>query len=106
MYLSIILPYFKKKKYIKRTLNSIISQSFKKHQLIIVYDQADKSDIPYIKGILENKIKYKERKRKYLVYYKCLIVNVIIIQDWLKICQIQKKNVLNYLKAFVNGNRH
>ena len=35
MYLSIILTYFKKKKYIKRTLNSIIGQSFNKQELII-----------------------------------------------------------------------
>ena len=59
MYLSIILTYFKKKKYIKRTLNSIIGQSFNKQELIIIYDQVDRSDIPYIKKILENKIKYK-----------------------------------------------
>tara|TARA_B100000989_G_scaffold298468_1_gene287939 strand:- start:656 stop:1411 length:756 start_codon:yes stop_codon:yes gene_type:complete len=65
MYLSIILPYFKKKKYIKQTLNSIINQSFKKHELIIVYDQVDKSDIPYIKGILKNRIKYRIIENRY-----------------------------------------
>tara|TARA_Y100001935_G_C17183466_1_gene446348 strand:- start:153 stop:908 length:756 start_codon:yes stop_codon:yes gene_type:complete len=59
MYLSIILTYFKKKKYIKRTLNSIIGQSFKGQELIIIYDQIDKTDIPYIKKILKNKIRYK-----------------------------------------------
>ena len=59
MYLSIILPYFKKKKYIKQTLESIINQSFKNHELIIIYDQTDKSDISYIKRIIKNKIKYK-----------------------------------------------
>tara|TARA_Y100000816_G_C26108218_1_gene589920 strand:- start:9276 stop:10034 length:759 start_codon:yes stop_codon:yes gene_type:complete len=59
MYLSIILPYFKKKKYIKQTLESIINQSFKNHELIIIYDQTDMSDISYIKRIIKNKIKYK-----------------------------------------------
>ena len=59
MYLSVILPYYKKKKFIKKTLNSIINQSFKKHELIIIYDQSDKADISYIKKILTNKIKYK-----------------------------------------------
>tara|TARA_B100001093_G_scaffold207128_1_gene199077 strand:+ start:1472 stop:2230 length:759 start_codon:yes stop_codon:yes gene_type:complete len=59
MYLSIILPYFKKKKYIKQTLNSIIAQSFKRQELIIIYDQVDTSDIPYIKKILKNRIRYK-----------------------------------------------
>ena len=42
MYLSTILPYYKKKKYIKETLNSITNQTFKKHELIIIYDQTDK----------------------------------------------------------------
>ncbi len=59
MYLSIILTYFKKKKYIKQTLNSIIGQSFKRHELIIIYDQIDTSDIAYIKKILKNRIRYK-----------------------------------------------
>tara|TARA_B100001996_G_C18616881_1_gene576114 strand:- start:390 stop:1142 length:753 start_codon:yes stop_codon:yes gene_type:complete len=59
MYLSTILPYYKKKKYIKETLNSITNQTFKKHELIIIYDQTDKSDISYIKKILKKKIKYK-----------------------------------------------
>ena len=65
MHLSVILPYFKKKKYIKQTLNSIINQTFKRHELIIVYDQVDKSDIPYIKGILKNRIKYKIIENRY-----------------------------------------
>jgi teichuronic acid biosynthesis glycosyltransferase TuaG len=59
MYLSIILTYFKKKKYIKRTLNSIIGQSFNGHELIIIYDQVDRTDISYIKKILKNKIRYR-----------------------------------------------
>ena len=59
MYLSVILPYYKKKKFIKETLNSIINQSFKKLELIIIYDQSDETDISYIKKILTKKIKYK-----------------------------------------------
>ena len=65
MYLSIILPYYKKKKFIKRTLNSIINQSFKDHELIIVYDQIDTLDIIYLERILKNRIKYKIIKNKY-----------------------------------------
>ena len=59
MYLSIILPYYKKKKFIKETLNSIINQSFKKYELIIIYDQKNLDDLDYIKKILKKKIKYK-----------------------------------------------
>ncbi len=59
MYLSIILPYYKKKKFIKKTLNSIINQSFKKQEIIIIYDQKNLDDLDYIKKILNKKIKYK-----------------------------------------------
>ena len=59
MYLSIILPYYKKKKFIKETLSSIINQSFKKHELIIIYDQKNLNDLDYIKKILKKKIKYR-----------------------------------------------
>jgi len=59
MYLSIILPYYKKKIFIKETLNSIINQSFKKHELILIYDQQNLDDLKYIKKILGNRIKYK-----------------------------------------------
>ena len=59
MYLSIILPYYKKKKFIKETLSSIINQSFKKYELIIIYDQKNLDDLDYIKKILKKKIKYR-----------------------------------------------
>ena len=59
MYLSIILPYYKKRKFIKKTLNSIINQSFKNHELIIIYDQEDLYDLKYIKKILKKRIRYK-----------------------------------------------
>ena len=52
MYLSIILPYYKKK-FIKETLSSIINQSFKKYELIIIYDQKNLDDLDYIKKYLK-----------------------------------------------------
>ena len=55
MLLTVILPYFKKKKFIKKTLDSIINQTFKNFELIIIYDQKDKSDLEYIKKILAKK---------------------------------------------------
>ena len=35
---SVIIPYYRKKKYFERTLNSILSQSYKKIEIIIIYD--------------------------------------------------------------------
>ena len=59
MDLSIILPYYKKRKFIKKTLISIINQSYKNHELIIVYDQKNLDDLDYIKKILSKNIKYR-----------------------------------------------
>ena len=51
---SVILPYFKKKEFIKNTINSIIKQSYKNYELILIYDDPDKSDLNYIKKIVKN----------------------------------------------------
>ena len=57
--ISIIITYYKKKKYIQETIESIKRQSHKNFQLIFVYDDTDKKDINYIKKIIQ-KIKIKK----------------------------------------------
>ena len=64
MHLSIILPYYKKKFFIKETIESIAKQTFKDFELIIIYDQTDKKDLIYIKKIIPSKIKYKIIRNK------------------------------------------
>ena len=39
---SIIIPYFKKKFFVKQTLNSILNQTYKNFEVIIIYDDEDK----------------------------------------------------------------
>ena len=56
---SIVISYYKKKKYIKKTLNSIFNQSHKNIELIIVYDQEDKNDLNYLQNLLK---KFKKKK--------------------------------------------
>lgn len=48
---SIIIPYYKKKKFINKTINSIKSQTYKNLEIIIVYDDEDHTDLKYIKNI-------------------------------------------------------
>ena len=48
---SIIIPYYKKRNYIHRAIKSILKQSYKKFEIIIVYNDPDKNDLPYIKKI-------------------------------------------------------
>ena len=42
---SVIIPYYRKKQYISRTLKSVINQSYKKLEIIIIYDDDNKDDI-------------------------------------------------------------
>ena len=48
---SIIIPYFKKKNYFISTINSILKQSYKNYEILIVYDDKDKDDLNFIKQV-------------------------------------------------------
>ena len=52
--ISIILPYYKKKKYISKTIKSISNQTFKNYELIIIYDDVNKEDLNYLKKLTKN----------------------------------------------------
>ena len=56
---SIIIPYYKKKKYILKTINSILDQSYNQFEIIIIYDDENLSDLDYLEKSfkLEKKIK-------------------------------------------------
>jgi len=56
---SIIIPFYKKKEYILKTVNSILNQSYTYYEIIIVYDDENLSDFDYLKKIFKsiNKIK-------------------------------------------------
>ena len=61
---SIIITYFKKKKFIKRTLQSVYNQSFKNYEIIFVYDDEDTNDIKYVKPLIKKFKKFKFIKNK------------------------------------------
>jgi teichuronic acid biosynthesis glycosyltransferase TuaG len=48
--ITVIIPYYKKRKFIKKTIKSVLSQSFKRFEIIIIYDDNNKKDLPYIKN--------------------------------------------------------
>ena len=50
---SIIITYYKKKKFIKKTLQSILNQTYKNFELIFVYDDNDYTEVEYIKILLK-----------------------------------------------------
>jgi teichuronic acid biosynthesis glycosyltransferase TuaG len=56
--ISVIIPYYKKKKFINQTINSVLQQTYKNFELIIIYDDKNKSDLDFIKLITK-----KDNKR-------------------------------------------
>ncbi len=50
---SIIIPYYKKKEFIKKTVNSVINQTYSNIEIIIIYDDEDISDLNFISEILQ-----------------------------------------------------
>ena len=56
---SVIIPYYNKKKYILSTIRSVINQTYKKLEIIIIFDEDHKDNINFIKNIskLDKRIK-------------------------------------------------
>ena len=48
---SVVIPYFKKKEYIKDALNSVLSQTYKNLEIILIYDDESKVDLDFIKKL-------------------------------------------------------
>ena len=59
-FISIIIPYHKKRIFFKETIESINNQSYKHFEVIIIYDDTDKSELEYVKKILRN-LKFKKK---------------------------------------------
>tara|TARA_E500000178_G_scaffold331684_1_gene364792 strand:- start:152 stop:913 length:762 start_codon:yes stop_codon:yes gene_type:complete len=56
---SVIIPYYKKKIFILPAIKSILNQTYKKFEIIIIYDDPNKEDLSYVRNIsaLDKRIK-------------------------------------------------
>ena len=103
---SIVIPYHKKKIYFKKTINSILGQSYKKFEIILIYDDENLGELDFLK-----KIKKKFKKIKLIINKKNLgpglSRNKGILQSkgtYIAFCDaddIWKKNKLNVQISFM-----
>jgi teichuronic acid biosynthesis glycosyltransferase TuaG len=63
--ISIIIPYYKKKIFIQKTINSILNQTYKNFEILIIYDDTNRSDLKII-----NKIKKKDKRIRLIINKK------------------------------------
>lgn len=53
--ISVIMPFYKKKPYFSNSLKSVLNQSYRNIEIIIVYDDNDLDDLNHIKSLASNK---------------------------------------------------
>ena len=87
---SIIITYYKKRAHIHKTINSILSQTYKKFEIIFVYDDEDKKDLAYINVILK-----KFKKKKLIVNKK----NLGVAKSRNKALKFSKGSYIAFLDA-------
>ena len=63
--ISVIIPYYQKKKYITSSINSVLKQSYKNLELIIIYDDTNHEDL-----IILNNLKKKIKELRFLLTKK------------------------------------
>lgn len=57
--ISIVITYFKKRKYILETIKSIYNQSYQNFELIFIFDQENRTDVGFIRSMLK---RFKKKK--------------------------------------------
>ena len=82
---SIVIPYYKKKEYVKKSINSVLNQTYKKFEIIIIYDDEELTDLDYLKNIV------KSDKRINLIINK---KSLVLAYQEIKASNYRKVNIL------------
>ena len=63
--ISVIMPFYKKKKFFKDSLLSVINQTYKKLEIIIIYDDIISEDLKFVTNLskLDNRITVLNNKK-------------------------------------------
>jgi len=57
--ISVIIPYFKKKRFIEDAVNSVLNQSYTNIEILIIYDDQDLEDLKYLNEIFNSNKKIR-----------------------------------------------
>ncbi len=63
---SVIIPYYKKRNFVKETITSVVNQSHNYLEILIIYDDTNLNDLEFLKEIskLDNRIKIINNKQR------------------------------------------
>lgn len=50
-FVTVVMPYFKKRKYVRDSIESVLNQTYKNFELLIIYDDEDKTDLKMLENI-------------------------------------------------------
>ena len=56
---SVIMPYYNKKNFFLKSINSVLNQTHSKLEIIIIYDDQNRNDLEYIKNCIKNDSRVK-----------------------------------------------
>ena len=56
---SVIMPYYNKKNYFLKSINSVLKQTYINLEILIIYDDQNRSDLEYIKNCIKNDLRVK-----------------------------------------------
>ena len=73
---SIIIPYFRKKTFFKKTIRSITNQTQRNFEVIVIYDDEDLSELNYVRNIIQ-----KDKRLKLHINKKIHINHHIIAEN-------------------------
>ena len=51
--ISIIIPYYKKKYFFEKTIKSVLNQTYKNFEVILIYDNSNRSELSFVKNTLK-----------------------------------------------------
>ena len=65
--ISIIVPYYKKRKYFKKSINSVLTQTYKNFEVIIIYDDQNRDELKFVKETIlkDKRVKLIINKKKH-----------------------------------------